>query len=135
MLTHPTLEQLHALGLHGIAKGFKELEANPEARARNTPSGSPSCSNTGPRCDARSASRRAHAPRAFVNQQASIMSTIVHFSMPGASAVHHIKTGGFENARNRSASNPTLPMRVGTSGRYPRYWITLSARANNLSRR
>jgi hypothetical protein len=26
MLAHPTLEQLHALGLHGLAKGFKELE-------------------------------------------------------------------------------------------------------------
>jgi DNA replication protein DnaC len=33
MLTHPTLEQLHALGLHGMAKGFKDLQANPEARA------------------------------------------------------------------------------------------------------
>jgi DNA replication protein DnaC len=33
MLTHPTLEQLHALGLHGMAKGFQELQASPEARA------------------------------------------------------------------------------------------------------
>ena len=33
MLTHPTLDQLHALGLHGMAKGFKELDGNPEARA------------------------------------------------------------------------------------------------------
>jgi DNA replication protein DnaC len=33
MLTHPTLEQLHALGLHGIAKGFKELAGNAEARS------------------------------------------------------------------------------------------------------
>ena len=33
MLTHPTLEQLHTLGLHGMAKGFKELDGNPEARA------------------------------------------------------------------------------------------------------
>jgi DNA replication protein DnaC len=33
MLIHPTLEQLHALGLHGMAKGFKELDGNPEARA------------------------------------------------------------------------------------------------------
>ena len=33
MLIHPTLEQLHALGLHGMAKGFKELQANPEARS------------------------------------------------------------------------------------------------------
>ena len=32
MLAHPTLEHLHALGLHGIAKGFKELEHKPEAR-------------------------------------------------------------------------------------------------------
>ncbi len=32
MLAHPTLEQLHALGLHGLAKGFKELEHKAEAR-------------------------------------------------------------------------------------------------------
>lgn len=31
MLTHPTLETLHQLGLHGCAKGFKELEAIPTA--------------------------------------------------------------------------------------------------------
>jgi DNA replication protein DnaC len=33
MLTHPTLEQLHALGLHGMAQRFNELQANAEARA------------------------------------------------------------------------------------------------------
>ena len=32
MLAHPTLDQLHTLGLHGLAKGFKELEHKPEAR-------------------------------------------------------------------------------------------------------
>jgi len=32
MLTHPTLDLLHTLGLHGMAKGFKALEAAPEAR-------------------------------------------------------------------------------------------------------
>jgi DNA replication protein DnaC len=32
MLAHPTLDQLHALGLHGLARGFKDLEHNPEAR-------------------------------------------------------------------------------------------------------
>ena len=32
MLAHPTLEQLHGLGLHGLAKGFKELENRTEAR-------------------------------------------------------------------------------------------------------
>jgi DNA replication protein DnaC len=33
MLAHPTLELLHALGLHGMAKGYKEIDANPEARS------------------------------------------------------------------------------------------------------
>lgn len=27
MLTHPTLDLLHSLGLHGMAKGFKDLDA------------------------------------------------------------------------------------------------------------
>ena len=30
MLTNPTLDLLHKLGLHGMAKGFKELERQPE---------------------------------------------------------------------------------------------------------
>ena len=34
MLAHPTLDQLNALGLYGLAKGFKDLEHKPEARAR-----------------------------------------------------------------------------------------------------
>ncbi len=33
MLTHPTLDLLHHLGLHGMAKGFKDLDAQPEARS------------------------------------------------------------------------------------------------------
>ena len=32
MLAHPTLDQLNALGLYGLAKGFKELEHKPEVR-------------------------------------------------------------------------------------------------------
>ena len=32
MLAHPTLDQLHTLGLHGLAKGFRELEHKLEAR-------------------------------------------------------------------------------------------------------
>jgi len=32
MLAHPTLDQLKAPGLHGLAKGFKDLEHKPEAR-------------------------------------------------------------------------------------------------------
>jgi DNA replication protein DnaC len=31
MLAHPTLDQLNSLGLHGLAKGFRELEHRPEA--------------------------------------------------------------------------------------------------------
>jgi hypothetical protein len=33
MLTHPTLDLLHSLGLHGIAKGFKDLDTQSEARS------------------------------------------------------------------------------------------------------
>lgn len=33
MLPHPTLDMLDDLGLHGMAKGFKELEHAAEARA------------------------------------------------------------------------------------------------------
>ncbi len=33
MLAHPTLDQLLALGLHGMAKGFNDLMAQPEARS------------------------------------------------------------------------------------------------------
>lgn len=32
MLSHPTLDQLGALGLHGMVKGFKDLAANQEVR-------------------------------------------------------------------------------------------------------
>jgi hypothetical protein len=33
MLTHPTVELLHGLGLHGLAKGFRALEQSPEVRS------------------------------------------------------------------------------------------------------
>jgi DNA replication protein DnaC len=33
MLTHPTLDSLHALGLHGMAKAFIDVEAGGEAKA------------------------------------------------------------------------------------------------------
>ena len=32
MLAHPTLDQLNALGLYGLAKGFKDLEHKAEVR-------------------------------------------------------------------------------------------------------
>ena len=31
MLTHPTLDQLQALGLHGMAKAFVDIQASGEA--------------------------------------------------------------------------------------------------------
>ena len=34
MLAHPTLDHLHALGLHGLAKGFRELEQSGRIEAR-----------------------------------------------------------------------------------------------------
>jgi DNA replication protein DnaC len=33
LLTHPTLDQLHALGLHGMAKAFLDVEAQDEVKA------------------------------------------------------------------------------------------------------
>ena len=33
MLTHPTLDLLHDLGLHGMAKGFRDMTDNPESVA------------------------------------------------------------------------------------------------------
>ncbi len=33
MLTNPTIELLHGLGLHGMAKGFRALEQSPEAKS------------------------------------------------------------------------------------------------------
>ena len=33
MLTHPTLDLLHGLGLHGMAQGYATLQANAEARS------------------------------------------------------------------------------------------------------
>jgi DNA replication protein DnaC len=32
VLIHPTLDQLNAMGLHGMARAFKDLEANPEVK-------------------------------------------------------------------------------------------------------
>ncbi|HKF07114.1 MAG TPA: ATP-binding protein, partial [Xanthobacteraceae bacterium] len=33
MLTHPIVELLHGLGLHGMAKGFRALEQSPDVRS------------------------------------------------------------------------------------------------------
>ena len=37
MLAHPTLDLLHSLGLHGMAKGLKDLDGQPEARELEHP--------------------------------------------------------------------------------------------------
>lgn len=44
MLNHPTLDQIHQLGLAGMARAFTELHANPETPASVTPNGSAFCS-------------------------------------------------------------------------------------------
>jgi len=33
LLNHPTLDLMHDLGLHGMAKGFRDLTDNPEGQA------------------------------------------------------------------------------------------------------
>jgi hypothetical protein len=33
VLTHPTLDQLHTLGLHGMAKAFVDIQASGEANS------------------------------------------------------------------------------------------------------
>jgi hypothetical protein len=71
MLTHPTLDLLHDLGLHGMAKGFKALNRTPKRALSNMPNGSLSCLNTNKRCAGRSASRRAPKPRVCVTTPAS----------------------------------------------------------------
>ena len=48
MLKHPTLDQLHTLGLYGMAKAFADLAAADQAKDSPTPTGSP-CSSTGRR--------------------------------------------------------------------------------------
>jgi len=40
MLAHPTLEQLHALGLHGLAKGSRNSNKNPRRAPSSTRNGS-----------------------------------------------------------------------------------------------
>ena len=37
MLTHPSLDQLHALGLHAMAKAFLDIEASGEAQSLSHP--------------------------------------------------------------------------------------------------
>ena len=37
MLTHPSLDQLHALGLHAMAKAFLDIEASAEAQSLSHP--------------------------------------------------------------------------------------------------
>jgi hypothetical protein len=64
MLAHPTLDLLHTLGLHGMAKGFSDLAAQP------------SWSNGKPPCDDRSALKAAPGRQSCGSPLVSKMSTI-----------------------------------------------------------
>ncbi|MGY4281535.1 hypothetical protein ACVWXO_000755 [Bradyrhizobium sp. LM2.7] len=76
MLTHRTLDLLHSLGLHGMAKGFKDLDAQPEARAAsNTPNGWRCSWNTRKRCASKSGLKVELEPPSCVMPLASRMST------------------------------------------------------------
>ena len=58
----PTLDLLHDLGLHGMAKGFRDMADNPEGRRLAMRSGSAFCSSARARCASRSASRAGPRP-------------------------------------------------------------------------
>jgi len=49
VLTHPTIDQMHQLGLAGMARAFAELEANPQSADVSHADGSPCCSTVKPR--------------------------------------------------------------------------------------
>ena len=51
MLKHPPLDQLHALGLYGMAKAFVEVETSDEAHSLGIMNGSASCSTGKPHGD------------------------------------------------------------------------------------
>ena len=76
MLSHPTLDQLGALGLHGIAKGFKDLAANPEAAPSTILNDSACCSTTRSRSGDRNASKPDHGSPVCVSRQGWKMSII-----------------------------------------------------------
>jgi hypothetical protein len=44
LLTHPTLDLLHQLGLNGMAKAFSEIEASSKAATLSHPECSACCS-------------------------------------------------------------------------------------------
>ena len=76
VLKHLTLDQLHTLGLHGMAKAFADLADADEPRDLSTPTGSP-CSSTGRRHGGgTNASRPGCAPPNCVSRRASRTSTI-----------------------------------------------------------
>ena len=76
MLAHPTLDQLHALGLYGLAKGFKELEHNAEARGLDHAEWLGLLLDTNLRCAGKSSSKRAPGSPGCVTRPASRTSTI-----------------------------------------------------------
>ena len=75
MLTHPTLDLLQSLNLHGMATAFRDLQTQPEAHSLDHASGWRCCSSTRRRPGARSASRPGPAPPDCVTPPASRTST------------------------------------------------------------
>ena len=70
MLKHPTLDQLHALGLYGMAKAFAELSQADEAKELDRNDWLALL------LDREASLRRGCAPRSSASRQASKTSTI-----------------------------------------------------------
>src|ERR1700730_14532757 len=129
MLSHPTLDQLHALGLHGMVKGFKELDANPEARALEHPEWLALLLEHEITLRRQSASRREHEPRAFASQPPSKMSIIVP---PAVSTVLFSASSppanGSARATTSSSQGPAASAKAGS----PAPWDTRPAKRTSL---
>jgi len=81
--------------------------------------GLPCCSNTRPRCDARSASKRAHEPRACVNQPPLRMSIIVP---PAASTARSSASSPPANGSARAATSSSPGRAASAKAGSPAPW-------------
>src|SRR5215213_4212092 len=98
LFTHPTLDQLHQLGLAGMARAFAELEANPTSAALShaewlgTPRSTAISSARRPSSVSRIARARSASPRCsdFDRARNAVCSpaSAVSFDFPGMLALH-----------------------------------------------
>ena len=109
MLAHPTLDHLHALGLYGLAKGFKELEH----RARS----------------ARPRSRRMARPAARIRADAAPAKAVrnarqgvARLRHPPASRTSTIRVLAGSTARSSSARRLRLDRRAPQPARHRGQW-------------